>query len=90
MHFAIVVEHLVVARSSAIPTDVSSMARIVPRTNNASKCADDSRPVTVPWAHGLQSLDKQTALFLTRLAAQAVRFATGKSIALLVEQLRYL
>ena len=87
MHFVIIAKHLVVVRSSAIPVDMSSMVRIVPWTNNANKRADDSRPIAVPWTHGLQSLNKQTASFLTRLATQAVRFATNKSIKLLGEQL---
>ena len=66
------------------------MARIVALTNSARRCADDSRPVIVPWTHGLQSLDKQTASLLTSLAAQAVRFAASKSIALQGEQFRHL
>lgn len=36
----------------------------------------ESGPVTVPWPHGLQLLNNQTAPFLLiRLAAQAVRGA---------------
>ena len=90
MHFAIVDAHRGAARSNVIPVDVSSMARIVARTNNAIRTADDSRPVTVPWTHGLRSLDKQTASFLNRLADQAVSFAASNCIALQGEQLRQL
>ena len=73
-----------------IAADMSSMARIVAGTNNACGSADDSRPVTVPWTHGLQSLGKPIALFLIRLAAQTVKLAAFTYIVLLGEQLRHL
>ena len=75
-----------VAGSSAIAADMSSTARIVAGTNNARRSADNSRSVIVPWRHGLQSLDKQTASFLIKSAAQAVRLAAITCIVLRADQ----
>jgi len=68
MHLAIFAVHLGAAGSGVTPAEVSTMVRIVTGTSNAGRPANDSRHVTVPWTHGLQSLDKQTASFPIRLA----------------------
>ena len=80
------VAHLGAAGYTAIAADVGSMARVVTRKSNLSRSEDDSRPVTAPWAQGLQSLDKQTTPFAIRLASQAVRLVAITCIALRGEQ----